>query len=56
MVDGLRKLGKAKENDYFAKKNEEALRRLASRKEGSALKSPVSGKELEPVEIAGYNC
>lgn len=46
------KMAKAKEGSYFAKKNKEALDRLARKQEAEKPRlSPITGKEMQQVVI-----
>ena len=44
---------KAKENEYFEKKNQEALSRLAKKKEEKPRPSPVTGQPMEQIVLHG---
>ncbi len=43
----------AKENEYFERKNREALDRLATKTESAERKSPVTGELMEQVVLNG---
>jgi hypothetical protein len=43
----------AKENEYFERKNREALSRLADKKTEAVRKSPVTGEPMEQVVMNG---
>ncbi|NBW39661.1 hypothetical protein EBR25_01520 [bacterium] len=54
MSDSLDERRKALENDYFQKKNQEALERIAHRQEDQEKrKSPITGEPLEQITIMG---
>ena len=44
---------RAQEDGYFDTLNKQALARLAAKKGKPALKSPATGKSLEPIAVAG---
>ena len=44
---------KAKEDSYFDKKNNEALSRLATKKEDKPRLSPITGEPMEQIIIQG---
>ena len=46
MSDELKKREQALENEYFHKKEQEALERLAAKKGGTARLSPITGKPM----------
>lgn len=46
---------KAKEDSYFAKKEQEALERLALKKQAKQLLSPVTSEPMEHVTVHGVN-
>ncbi len=50
--DAWKERGKAVEDQYFEKMNQEAVSRM---KERRALKSPVSGELMEQVTVMGVN-
>lgn len=54
MSNSWDQMKKAKEDSYFAKKEQEALARLAKRKDQAQAKiSPVSGQPMEEVVLNG---
>jgi len=54
MSDSLDERRKALENDYFQKKSQEALERIAHRQEDQEKrKSPITGEPLEQITIMG---
>ena len=44
---------KAKEDSYFAKKNTEALQRLATKQQTSPRRSPITGEPMEQIVVHG---
>lgn len=56
--DGMNKRRKALEDGYFAKQNEEALKRLQQRAtegEGAQRPSPITGTPMEQMTFMGVN-
>lgn len=53
MTDSWDEMRKAKEGEYFERKNRLALERLAKKKTEKVLTSPVSGQPMEKVVIDG---
>ncbi|OVE79630.1 hypothetical protein BVY02_02710 [bacterium J17] len=53
MSDAIEKRGRALEEAYFAKKNEEAIERLAQRQQEPPRPSPITGEEMEKVLLNG---
>lgn len=53
MTDQWDALRKGKEGSYFAKKDEEALQRLASKNVEKARPSPITGEPMEQVVVHG---
>lgn len=54
MSDALEKRGKALEDSYFDKMEQQALSRLSDRKaSGTERKSPITGKAMEQINIHG---
>ena len=52
--DSMGKRKNALENDYFAKKNADAMKRLQSRQEETAERpSPIDGKPMEQITMMG---
>ena len=52
--DSMNKRKNALENDYFAKKNAEAVKRIKSRQEETAERlSPIDGKPMEQITMMG---
>ena len=43
----------AKENEYFERKNKEALERLAHKKDSAPRLSPVTGKPMDQIVLHG---
>lgn len=53
MTDALEKREKALEDQYFAEQEKRALERLKKREQSGARLSPVSGKPMKQITIAG---
>jgi len=53
MTNSWDEMKKAKEDSYFEKKNNEALARLANKREGKPRLSPITGEPMEQIVIHG---
>ncbi len=53
MTNAWDDMRRAKEEEYFNRKNNEALARLSSKKEEQPRKSPITGEPMEQVVVHG---
>ena len=53
MTNSWDDMRKAKEDDYFHRKNQAALERLAAKKEDKPRLSPITGEPMEQVVVHG---
>ena len=53
MSESWDKMRKAKEEEYFEKKNREALERLSEKKSTGVKKSPITGEPMEQIVVHG---
>ena len=53
MADSWEEMKRAKEDMFFAKQNEEALKKMMASRAGEVRKSPISGKPMEQVALNG---
>ena len=53
MSDSWKEMERAKEDEFFNRKNNEAMARLNEKKAGQARLSPITGEAMEHVSIHG---
>lgn len=53
MSDSWDERRKAREDEFFAKENQKALKNLKARAAGESRKSPITGEAMEQISVLG---